>query len=425
MAVALWLAHLLRFSGAVRGEKLAALFDRPLFLAAALLALWALAVAAELYEPVVLRRGLEVASRLVVVVLCWAGTLALATYLVPVWQFGRGLLLLTGLLWGGCAALVRWGMVRLAASRPRPLALVVGEGEAVAAMVQRLRQDATAPWEGVDAAAVAPSELAREVRERGAAMVIVAGREGLSQELQEFAALHFSGVPVVLGSEVIAWLEGRLPIEQMAPAAFLHQPGFAAVHSQTFNRITRVLDVVLGLVMGLASLPVLLVAMLLVRLFDGRPVVFRQTRLGQYGRAFTLYKLRTMRRDAEEDGPAFALPDDPRATRLGRWLRRLRIDELPQLVNVLRGEMSLVGPRPERPEFAVELAREIPYYAFRLVVPPGLTGWSQISMPYARTVAEHRQKLEYDLYFIRERSVRLYLVTLLRTASAALRGRGA
>ena len=109
-------------------------------------------------------------------------------------------------------------------------------------------------------------------------------------------------------------------------------------------------------------------------------------------------------------------------TGVGRVLRRLRIDELPQLANVLRGDMSLVGPRPERPEFVDELVRQIPYYTFRLAVPPGLTGWSQVSMPYARTIEDHRRKLEYDLYFIRERSVGLYLLILLRTLSVALTG---
>jgi lipopolysaccharide/colanic/teichoic acid biosynthesis glycosyltransferase len=129
-----------------------------------------------------------------------------------------------------------------------------------------------------------------------------------------------------------------------------------------------------------------------------------------------------MCRDAEEDGPVFSPPGDPRVTAAGRWLRRLRIDELPQLLNVLRGDMSLVGPRPERPEFVAELARQIPYYTFRLAVPPGVTGWAQVNMPYACEIAEHRRKLEYDLYFIRERSVGLYLLTLLRTLNAALAG---
>jgi lipopolysaccharide/colanic/teichoic acid biosynthesis glycosyltransferase len=151
-------------------------------------------------------------------------------------------------------------------------------------------------------------------------------------------------------------------------------------------------------------------------------VLFLQTRVGQFGRGFRVVKLRTMRRNAEENGPVFAVRDDPRATRLGRILRRLRIDELPQLLNVIRGDMSLVGPRPERPEFVAELARTIPYYTFRLAVPPGLTGWAQVHMPYAVTEAEHRRKLEYDLYFIRERSFGIFLLTLLRTASVALVG---
>jgi len=168
--------------------------------------------------------------------------------------------------------------------------------------------------------------------------------------------------------------------------------------------------------------PVLALAALGVLLMDGVPVLYRQQRLGQFGRPFTIVKLRTMRRDAEEKGPVFAAEDDPRVTRLGRLLRRLRLDELPQLWNVLRGDMSLVGPRPERPEFAAELARAIPYYAFRLAVPPGLTGWAQVNLRYARTEAEHRTRLEYDLYFIRERSLVLYLLTLLRTVSVALFG---
>jgi lipopolysaccharide/colanic/teichoic acid biosynthesis glycosyltransferase len=174
--------------------------------------------------------------------------------------------------------------------------------------------------------------------------------------------------------------------------------------------------------MVIPATPLVVLGGLLVLLFDGRPAFYLQLRVGQFGRGFRILKLRTMRRDAEEDGPSFSPPGDPRVTATGRWLRRLRIDELPQLLNVLRGDMSLVGPRPERPEFVNELARQIPYYTFRLAVPPGITGWAQVSMPYACDVDEHRRKLEYDLYFIRERSVGLYLLTLLRTLNAALAG---
>lgn len=423
LTLAVWLAHLLRFAGPVRWAKLAAFADREGFVLVALLGVWALAAAAELYEPTVLRRGLETTSRLAVVATCWAATLALVTYLVPSWEYGRGLLFLTGALWALGAGLTRWGMARWLATRPRPALLVVGEPSAVQAVVQALEEDAAAPWQGVDGSALAPHEISAAARQRGAEMVVVAGRGGLGRGSAELSALHFSGVPVALASEVVAWLDGRLPLDEMTPEAFLHQPGFAGVHSRTFNRLTRVLDVVIGIVATVLSAPIMAVAALAVLVADGRPVLFRQIRLGQYGRPFVLYKLRTMRRDAEDNGPAFAAPDDPRITPVGRVLRRLRLDELPQLVNVLKGEMSLVGPRPERPEFVVSLAEEIPYYAFRLVVPPGLTGWSQINMPYARTLDEHRRKLEYDLYFIRERSLRLYLLTLLRTASAALLGR--
>jgi lipopolysaccharide/colanic/teichoic acid biosynthesis glycosyltransferase len=135
-----------------------------------------------------------------------------------------------------------------------------------------------------------------------------------------------------------------------------------------------------------------------------------------------MIKLRTMVVDAEKGGAVWAQAKDPRTTPVGGFLRKYRIDEIPQLVNVLRGEMSLVGPRPERPEFVSELAAAIPYYAFRLAVPPGITGWAQVNMAYAVTVEEHRRRLEFDLYFIRERSVGLYLLTMLRTLSAALVG---
>jgi lipopolysaccharide/colanic/teichoic acid biosynthesis glycosyltransferase len=135
-----------------------------------------------------------------------------------------------------------------------------------------------------------------------------------------------------------------------------------------------------------------------------------------------MYKLRTMVHDAEKDGPVFAAESDPRIIPGGGLLRRLRIDELPQLWNVLRGDMSLVGPRPERPEMATELSEEIPYYSFRMAVPPGITGWAQVNIPYARDLDDHKRKLEFDLYFIRERSPRLYMLTLLRTVNAALVG---
>jgi exopolysaccharide biosynthesis polyprenyl glycosylphosphotransferase len=423
LAASLWFAFAVRFADEARAEHWAELLRNPGLVAVAMLSMWGLATAAELYEPLLVRGRREVAVRVAVVALAWGAVLALATYAVPAWRFGRGLLALTTLAWALLAGGLRAALARWLASRPRPRVLVVGQAEAVAEVSGRLHGHPASPWEAVGGRAASAAEVAAEARSLGAELVVLAGREEAGARLfDDVAQLHFTGLPVVVASEVWAWLDGRLPVGELSPAAFLHQPGFGAVHWALFNRLTRVLDLVLGAVLLVAALPLVLLAMTAVLLLDGRPVLFRQTRLGQYGRPFEVLKLRTMRRNAEADGPVFAEPDDPRATRVGRVLRRLRIDELPQLVNVLRGEMSLVGPRPERPEFIAELAREVPFYTFRLAVPPGLTGWAQVNMSYARTHEEHRRRLEYDLYFIRERSVSLYLLTLLRTASAALAG---
>jgi lipopolysaccharide/colanic/teichoic acid biosynthesis glycosyltransferase len=139
-----------------------------------------------------------------------------------------------------------------------------------------------------------------------------------------------------------------------------------------------------------------------------------------------MLKFRTMRTDAENNGEAkWAEKDDPRVTRVGRWLRRFRVDELPQIINVLRGEMGVVGPRPERPQFVAQLGKELPWYGLRALVPPGITGWAQIRYPYAATVGEQREKLQYDLYYVKNLSVRLDLVILFHTAKVVLFGRGA
>lgn len=424
LAVAGWLAHVLRFSAGVeRVAKLHELLSHPALLATGFVAMWATAVAAELYEPVVLRRRREVAARVVIVAAVWGTALSLATYLVPSWRFGRGLLLITTASWAAGAAAARSAVALWMRRRPRPRALVVGETGAVAEVCRKLREHPAAPWEPVDGSGLAAAAVAEEAHRDRVELVVLAGStagaDGLASDL---TVLQFSGVPVVVASELWAWLDGRLPVDELSPAAFLHQPGFSVMHWELFNRVTRVVDVAVGVALLLVCLPVLLLAMLAVLAFDGRPVFFLQTRVGQFGRRFRVIKLRTMRPDAEENGPAFAVADDPRATRLGRILRRLRIDELPQLINVIRGEMSLVGPRPERPEFVAELARTVPYYTFRLAVPPGLTGWAQVNMPSAVSSDEHRRKLEYDLYFIRERSFGIYLLTLLRTASVALVG---
>lgn len=421
LAVAAWGAHLVRFDSTWRGLKLEVLRASPGFLITAVVVMWAVAVAAELYEPVGLRRRREAAVRVTAAATAWAAGVVVALYLVPQWEFGRGLMVLTAVGWALLALLARLGARTWVLRRPRPRALVAGGESAVAALTEALARHPLSPWQPLPAAGLRGQALGEVAAAEGAVAIVVAGAGGT--DAQELAALHFNGVPVVAAAEVWAWLEGRLPLDELTPESFLHQPGFGAVHWTLFNRVTRVLDVAGALVLLLLSLPVLALTSLAVLLVDGPPVLYRQRRVGQLGRQFTMVKLRTMRRDAEKDGPRFAAADDPRVTPLGRVLRRLRLDELTQLVNVLSGEMSLVGPRPERPEFVAELAAHIPYYPFRLAVPPGLTGWAQVNMASAVTVEEHRRKLEYDLFFIRERSLGLYLLILLRTVSAALAGR--
>lgn len=187
----------------------------------------------------------------------------------------------------------------------------------------------------------------------------------------------------------------------------------------------RCRDVVLSLLLLLSTLPLLLIVALLIKLDSPGPVLYRQERLGLRGRRFDLWKFRSMRTDAETSGPVWAARHDTRVTRVGAFIRAHRIDELPQLVNVLRGEMSLVGPRPERPIFVAQLVQVIPGFVQRTCVLPGLTGWAQVNCPYGASVEDARLKLDHDLYYIRERSLRLDLQIMLRTVGVVLRRVGA
>ena len=194
--------------------------------------------------------------------------------------------------------------------------------------------------------------------------------------------------------------------------------------SLRLRAVKRTIDVVVAVVVLVLTAPLSVLVALLVKLEDGGPVIFSQRRVGRHGVPFTLHKFRSMRVDAEaETGPTWARANDPRVTRVGRWLRSLGIDEIPQLWNVLRGEMALVGPRPERPEFVGSLRQAIPFYDHRHAVRPGITGWAQLHRPYAATVEDARRKLEYDLYYLTHLSIGMDLGIMLRTAGMILFGR--
>jgi sugar transferase (PEP-CTERM system associated) len=215
-----------------------------------------------------------------------------------------------------------------------------------------------------------------------------------------------------------------VPVDSLKASWLIYGEGF---HQDWFRTaVKRAFDIVVSLVLLVLALPVLAVTAAAILLESGTPVLYRQERVGRGGISFTLLKFRSMRIDAEGDGAArWADRDDDRVTRVGRFIRRTRIDELPQLWNVLGGEMSFVGPRPERPCFVTELTRAIPFYAVRQSVKPGITGWAQVRYTYAASVEDAERKLRYDLYYVKNHSLFLDLVILVQTVRVVLLGRGA
>ena len=231
-----------------------------------------------------------------------------------------------------------------------------------------------------------------------------------------------SGIRVEDAAPAYERLTGRVLLEALRPSAVLLADGFRV--SRGRRAIKRVTDVVLSLGMIAAAAPLIALTALAVWALSGRPVLYRQERVGQRGVPFTLYKFRSMRLDAEAGGPVWARRSDDRATPIGRFIRLTRLDELPQLWNVLRGEMSFVGPRPERPVFVEALAKQIPFYDLRHAVKPGITGWAQVKYRYADSVESASEKLRYDLYYIKHLSATFDLTIVIDTVKIILFRRG-
>jgi sugar transferase (PEP-CTERM system associated) len=231
------------------------------------------------------------------------------------------------------------------------------------------------------------------------------------------------------GIEVEDWpgfhekLTTKLLVSHVRPSWLAFSDGFR--RSSLDDAVKRMLDVMVSAIGCCLSAPILAILAVLIKLDSPGPVFFRQERVGQSGRVFALVKLRSMRVDAEaETGPVWAKPGDTRVTRVGRLLRKSRLDEVPQLFNVLMGDMSLVGPRPERAAFVAQLQEQIPFYMYRHVLKPGITGWAQICYRYGASLDDAREKLEYDLYYIKNRSVFLDLLIIVETLQVVLFGRG-
>ncbi|RRD38849.1 exopolysaccharide biosynthesis polyprenyl glycosylphosphotransferase [Leptotrichia sp. OH3620_COT-345] len=218
--------------------------------------------------------------------------------------------------------------------------------------------------------------------------------------------------------------ENKLPISHLSPKWFLENAGFEIYHNNFNLKAKRLLDLFFALLIGICVAPIMLTAAIIVKLESRGPIFFIQERIGEGNKKFNIVKFRSMTTDAEKDGPKWATKNDNRVTRFGKIMRKTRIDELPQLWNVLRGEMSFVGPRPEREFFIQQLEKEIPYYNLRHTVKPGLTGWAQVLYPYGASVEDAYRKLQYDLYYIKHHDILFDMKVLLKTITIVIFGKG-
>lgn len=234
----------------------------------------------------------------------------------------------------------------------------------------------------------------------------------------------FSGQEIADLSVFYERLFQKLPVFYLNPDYFFASEGFGIVSSQVRLRLKRLGDIVLATLFLIFAWPFMLLTALAVKLESKGPALFKQTRAGLQGENFTIYKFRSMGIDAEKNGARWASKRDPRVTRVGKFIRATRLDELPQLYNVLRGDMSFVGPRPERPEFNTELQEQIPYYRLRHLVRPGLTGWAQVRYPYGASLEDAIEKLQFELYYIKNYSLFLDLKIILKTIQVVVMGRG-
>lgn len=241
--------------------------------------------------------------------------------------------------------------------------------------------------------------------------------------LHELVRLKFAGISVEDVHSFYEKITGRILLENLSLSWLILSDGFRV--SQSLRATKRGVDVVVSLLGLVVTLPLIGIVSLAIWLETGSPILFRQRRVGLHGRQFEMLKFRSMCQNAESDGPHWAVESDPRITRVGRIIRKYRIDELPQFLNVLRGEMSLVGPRPERPHFCELLQNQIPLFAERHSVRPGITGWAQIKYKYGSTTEDAKTKLEFDLYYIKSLSLVIDLAIVLETVRVVLAGRGA
>ena len=304
--------------------------------------------------------------------------------------------------------------------------LVIGTSTSAEAVADAIAVEGNTPFTVVGAVDDTPddparlgsvAELTRVIDEQRPELVVLTDGESSAKALDRLLDSPASGLKLVGQAHFFDHAFGRIPLADLKPTWFM---SIFHLWQRPYTRFAkRTFDIVCASLILLFAAPLMLIAAALVRLTPG-PVIYRQTRVGEGGRPFTMLKFRTMRADAEAPGPAFAQLEDPRVTKVGRVLRRTHVDELPQLWNVLGGEMSIVGPRPERPEFIPMLEEAVPFFTRRLLVKPGITGWAQLRHDYASDADGAAEKLSYDLWYLRHRNLVVDLAICVKTFSSIL-----
>ena len=380
-------------------------------------------------------------QRLVVAYALTLLVMSVIFYVFPEAYVGRGVFAISSMFAVGGVLLIRLVFFRVTdVGLPRRRVLVLGNGDEAEDVIRFLNDGARGG--SIEYIGLYPldvdrgsseedrrkiqQQLLRTVDELRVSEMVIAVRErrGGVIPLRQLLDCKLKGIRVM---DLITFYEreqGLLKVDNLRASWLIFGTGFE--QGVMRDIVKRSFDVLVSVAMLITTLPVLLLAMLAILIETGRPIFYRQERIGQGGEPFDIYKLRSMSQDAERDGkPRWASANDARVTPVGRLLRRCRVDELPQLFNVLRGDMSFVGPRPERPVFVAQFLAKIPYYDVRHSVKPGVTGWSQVCYPYGATADDALAKLQYDLYYVKNHSLFLDLLILVDTVQVVLLGKGA
>jgi sugar transferase (PEP-CTERM system associated) len=396
----------------------------------------------DLYDFVVMFDRRELVLRLIQALgLAWVA-LALSFYAYPPLMLGRGISLIAlplalGLMVGWRVS-IHWLLGHPGIGQR---ILIVGSGNLAVELAREIlnRPDAgyrIVGFVGTDSELLGKSlinprviglteQLGEIVKREGIDRIVVAMGERRGQlPTDKLLKLSLAGeVSIEEGASFYERLTGRVSLNMMRPSWLIFTgPGRQAKLASLTRIAAHRLVAFIGL---LLSLPIVVVAAILVKIDSRGPVFYTQERVGKNGHPFVLTKFRSMRVDAEKEGPVWASKSDDRTTRVGRILRKTRIDEIPQFWNILKGEMNFVGPRPERPHFVAQLAEEIDYYEQRHLIEPGLTGWAQIKYPYGASIEDAREKLQYDLFYIKNQSLLLDAIIMFETIKIILFGRGA